>query len=101
MSHGIPGSIPVRMGEYQKMKYRFEVETIVAARGKLSREERHDVTQYFENTGIEADDAMKAYRVLSKQSAGRLSKESVEDKAIITLPDYGSCQVIVRAYADN
>lgn len=83
------------------MKYRFEVESIVASKGKLSREERHDVTQYFEHTEITADDAMKAYRLLSRQSAGRLSKESAEDKAIITLPDYGSCQVIVRAYADN
>ena len=95
------GQYTRKNGGIQRMKYRFEVETIVAARGKLSREERHDVTQYFENTGIEADDAMKAYRMLSKQSAGRLSKESAEEKAIITLPDYGSCQVIVRAYADN
>ena len=81
--------------------YRFRVETIEAARGKLPRDERRDVTQYFENTAVEAEDPMKAYRILARRSAGHLSKESSPERGILTLPDYGNCQVIVRAYADD
>ena len=84
-----------------EMKYRFNVENIVAARGKLSRDERHDVTRYFQSTMIDAEDERKAYRILAKQAAGRLSKDSGEKEAMITLPDYGNCQVVVKAYAED
>lgn len=81
--------------------YHFQVETIEAVRGKLPRDERRDVTQYFLNTVVEAEDPMKAYRLLARRSAGRLSKDSSPDRGILILPDYGNCQVVVRAYAED
>lgn len=83
------------------MVFQFDVEKIVADRGKLSREDRHDLTLYFMNTKIEAEDELAAYRRLAKLAAGRLSKESTAEQAAITLPDYGNCQILVRAYADH
>ena len=83
------------------MIFQFYVEGVAASRGKLPREERNDIIQYFENVCVDAEDPMKAYRILSRQSAGRLSKESREDQAVITLPEYGSCQITVRAYTSR
>ncbi|WP_434311233.1 hypothetical protein [Hominifimenecus sp. rT4P-3] len=83
------------------MKYRFEVEQIAAERGKLPRDERHDIMQYFSGIVIEADERKKAARQLAKLSAGRLSKESTDETLLITLPDYGSCQVTVRIHAED
>lgn len=83
------------------MTYRFEAE-IQSGKGKLSREDRHEIGQYLALIRVEADDAMKAYRSLAKKVAGRLSKESSPEEAVIALPDYGSsCSVRVRAYAED
>ena len=83
------------------MKYRFVVENIAADRGKLPRDERHDIVQYFSEMVIEAEDGKKAAKMLAKQSAGRLARESTDEAGMITLPDYGNCQVTVKVHAED
>ena len=69
------------------MIYGFEVEAIQARKGTLPREERNDITAY-----------MTTVRV--SQVNGRLSRDCTDRAATITLPDYGSCQVMLRLKKD-
>lgn len=78
------------------MKYRFEIEQFTAKK-KLPRDERYDITQYITSLALEADDTKKAFRRLTDMVNGRLSRESGAEQAIITLPDYGNCQLILKA----
>lgn len=78
------------------MKYRFEIEDFTAKK-KLPRDERYDITQYIHSVEVEADDAKKAYRRLADMANGRLSRDMSEGQAVITLPDYGGCQLTLRA----
>ncbi len=80
------------------MKYTFELEGINAKKGKLPRDERYDISQYIASTSVEAADEKKAVRILTNQVNGKLSRDSDEQHAIITLPDYGNCQLVVRAH---
>ncbi len=83
------------------MRYRFQVEDIVAAKGKLPRDERSDLIRYFSETSVEAEDGLKAGRALARKAAGRLSRDSSPEQLVLTLPDYGNCQLIVRVYAED
>lgn len=78
------------------MKYRFEIEEFTAKK-KLPRDERYDITQYITSVEVEAEDSKRAFRRLADMANGRLSRDSNGDQAIITLPDYGNCQLILRA----
>ncbi len=83
------------------MRYRFQVENIEAAKGKLPREERSDLVRYFSETAVEAEDGLKAGRILARKAAGRLSRDSLPELLLITLPEYGNCQLTVRVYAED
>ncbi|MCD2492447.1 hypothetical protein LQE92_07345 [Lacrimispora sp. NSJ-141] len=78
------------------MKYGFEVEAIQAKKGKLPREERNDIAAYITTVVVEAEEGRKAFRRLASQVNGRLSRDCTDKSATITLPDYSSCQVMVR-----
>ncbi|MCI8513089.1 MAG: hypothetical protein HFI93_00435 [Lachnospiraceae bacterium] len=78
------------------MKYTFELEAIHAKKGKLPREERYDITQYIASTVVEAPESKKAIRQLTNRVNGKLSRESDDERAVITLPDYGNCQLVVH-----
>ncbi|MCI8400685.1 MAG: hypothetical protein HFI38_01060 [Lachnospiraceae bacterium] len=78
------------------MKYRFEIEEFTAKK-KLPRDERYDITQYITSREIEAEDPRRAFRCLAVMTNGRLSRDSNGEQAVITLPDYGNCQLILRA----
>lgn len=78
------------------MKYRFEIEEFTAKK-KLPRDERYDITQYITSLEIEADDERKAYRRLADMANGRLARDTDGGRAAITLPDYGGCQLVLRA----
>ena len=78
------------------MKYGFEVEAIQAKKGTLPREERNDITAYITTVKVEAEEGKKAFRKLATRVNGRLSRDCTERAATITLPDYSSCQVMVR-----
>ena len=78
------------------MKYGFEVEAIQAKKGTLPREERNDITAYISSVVVEAEEAKKAFRKLAGKVNGRLSRDCTDKAATITLPDYRSCQVMVR-----
>lgn len=80
------------------MKYTFELEAINAKKGKLPRDERYDITQYIASTSVEASDEKKAIRLLANQVNGKLSRDSDDTHAIITLPDYGNCQLVIRTH---
>ena len=80
------------------MKYGFEIEEFTAKK-KLPRDERYDITQYITSLEIEADDAKKAFRRLADMANGRLSRDSSEEQGVIVLPDYGNCQLVLRAVA--
>lgn len=77
------------------MKYRFEIEQFTAKK-KLPRDERYDITQYIHTLSLEAEDPKKAFRRLADIVNGRLSRDSGVELATITLPDYGSCQLVLR-----
>ena len=79
------------------MKYRFELDQLIAKKGKLPREERNDIANYISSVVIEAEEEKKACRLLCAKINGRLSRESTEKQAMITLPDYQNCQLVVRA----
>lgn len=78
------------------MKYRFEIEEFTAKK-KLPRDERYDITQYITSQEIEAEDARRAFRQLADMANGRLSRDSNEEQATVTLPDYGNCQLVLKA----
>ena len=78
------------------MKYGFDVEAIQAKRGTLPRDERNDITAYVGSVVLDADEAKKAFRLLARQMNGRLSRDSTDRSATITLPDYGNCQIMVK-----
>ena len=82
------------------MKYRFELTDLAAKKGKLPREERNDIMRYISSVTIEAEEEKKAYRLLSVQVNGRLSRESTKETAVITLPDYNNCQLVVHAVGE-
>ena len=82
------------------MKYRFEIEQFTAKK-KLPRDERYDITQYITTLTLEAEDPKKAYRRLADMVNGRLSRDCSMDMGTITLPDYGSCQLVLRAVEDQ
>ena len=67
----------------------------------MPAEEQDEIVSYLEETSVEAEDPMQAYRRLAKKAAGTLSRDSLPAKGIITLPDYGNCRLIVRAYANH
>ncbi|MBQ5951101.1 MAG: hypothetical protein IJL66_03000 [Lachnospiraceae bacterium] len=80
------------------MKFRFELEKMtVKKNAKLPREEKADIISYLSSLQLEAPEEKKAIRLLSAQLNGRLSKDSEGSEALITLPDYGGCQLLVRA----
>lgn len=81
------------------MKYRFEIEQF-SAKKKLPRDERYDITQYITTLTLEAEDSKKAFRRLADVVNGRLSRDSGAEQATITLPDYGSCQLVLRVIED-
>lgn len=81
------------------MKYRFEIEDFTAKK-KLPRDERYDITQYITSLEIEAEDSRRASRILADMANARLSRESDECQAIITLPDYGSCQLVLKVVSE-
>lgn len=81
------------------MKYRFEIEQFTTKK-KLPRDERYDITQYIHSVSVEAEDPKKAYRRLADMVNGRLSRGSGVEQATITLPDYGSCQLVLRILAE-
>ncbi|MCI8566311.1 MAG: hypothetical protein HFI39_08385 [Lachnospiraceae bacterium] len=78
------------------MKYRFEIEEFTAKK-KLPRDERYDITQYITSVEVEAADSKRAFRRLADMANGRLSRDSSDEQATITLPDYGNCQLILKA----
>ncbi len=79
------------------MYYKFAIEDIKAKKGKLPREEKRDILLYIEGVTVEADSDKKAIRALANLVNGRLGRDSEESSAIITLPDYANCQVVVSA----
>lgn len=81
------------------MKYRFEIEQFTTKK-KLPRDERYDITQYINSLTLEAEDPKKAFRRLADMVNGRLSRDSGAEQATITLPDYGSCQLVLRILAE-
>lgn len=78
------------------MKYRFEIEEFTAKK-KLPRDERYDITQYITSLEIEAEDSRRAFRRLADMANGRLSRDSGDELAVVTLPDYGNCQLTLKA----
>ena len=82
------------------MIYGFEVEAIQARKGALPREERNDITAYMTTVRVEAEEGKKAFRKLASQVNGRLSRDCTDRAATITLPDYGSCQIMLRLRAE-
>ncbi|MCI9486626.1 MAG: hypothetical protein HFI64_06530 [Lachnospiraceae bacterium] len=82
------------------MIYGFEVEAIQARKGTLPREERNDITAYMTTVRVEAEEGKKAFRKLASQVNGRLSRDCTDRAATITLPDYGSCQIMLRLRAE-
>ena len=82
------------------MIYGFEVEAVQAKKGTLPREERNDITAYMTTVRVEAEEGKKAFRKLANQVNGRLSRDCTDRAATITLPDYGSCQVMLRLRTD-
>ena len=82
------------------MIYGFEVEAIQARKGTRPREERNDITAYMTTVRVEAEEGKKAFRKLASQVNGRLSRDCTDRAATITLPDYGSCQVMLRLKKD-
>ena len=81
------------------MIYGFEVEAIQSKKGTLPREERNDITAYMTTVKVEAEEGKKAFRKLANQVNGRLSRDCTDRAATITLPDYGSCQIMLRLWA--
>lgn len=79
------------------MYYKFIIEDIKAKKGKLPREEKRDIIIYVEGLMVEADSDKKAVRALANLVNGRLGRDSEESSAIITLPDYANCQIVVSA----
>lgn len=82
------------------MKYTFELEAIQAKKGKLPRDERYDITQYITSAIEEAPESKKAIRQLTNRINGKLSRESNEEHAVITLPDYGNCRLVIHVRAN-
>lgn len=83
------------------MYYKFIIEDIKAKKGKLPREEKRDIIIYVEGLMVEADSDKKAVRALANLLNGRLGRDSEESSAIITLPDYANCQIVVSAEKIN
>ncbi len=79
------------------MYYKFVLEDFKAKKGKLSREEKRDILIYIEGVKVEADNEKKAIRAFANLLNGRLGRDSEESSAVITLPDYASSQIVVRA----
>lgn len=79
------------------MYYKFVLEELKAKKGKLSREDKRDILLYIEEARVEADNDRKAIRAFANLLNGRLGRESDESSAVITLTDYGSCQIVVSA----
>lgn len=80
------------------MKFRFELQKLTTKKNtKLPREDKADIISYLSELEIEATDEKKALRQLTARINGRQSKDSTEEEAVITLPDYGGCQLCVRA----
>ena len=81
------------------MSYRFEIQEVSVKKGKVSREERYDISKYITELAIEADSEKKAFRLLAARINGKLPKTVEDGENVITLPDYGGCQVRVKAVA--
>ena len=81
------------------MLYQFEIDNFDYDRKKVSLQESRDLKAYFAETVVEAPDEMRAYRILARMVAGRLSKESCEGHAIIALPEYGKSVLELHATA--
>ncbi|MBQ4563114.1 MAG: hypothetical protein IJA58_01385 [Lachnospiraceae bacterium] len=79
------------------MNYRFEIQDVSAKKGKMSREERYDITKYITEQVMEADTGKKAFRLLAARVNGKLPKSVEDSENVITLPDYGGCQIRLRA----
>ena len=81
------------------MNYRFEIQEVSVKKGKISREERYDISRYITELTIEADSDRKAYRLLAARVNGKLPKVVESGETVITLPDYGGCQIRLKAVA--
>ena len=77
------------------MSYRFEIQEY-EKKGKVSREERYDISKYITELSIEADNEKKAFRLLAARINGKLPKSVEMGENVITLPDYGGCQIRVK-----
>lgn len=86
-------------GDENQMSYRFEIQDVNAKKGKMSREERYDITKYITEQVLEADSGKKAFRLLAARVNGKLPKSVEDGENVITLPDYGGCQIRLKAVA--
>ena len=84
-------------GDENQMSYRFEIQDV--KKGKMSREERYDITKYITEQVLEADSGKKAFRLLAARMNGKLPKSVEDGENVITLPDYGGCQIKLKAVA--
>lgn len=78
------------------MCFKFVLKDFRANKGKIARDEKNDIVSYIDGVVIEAGDEKKAVRAFTNMINGRLSKESGDDYAVISLPDYGNCQIVVE-----
>ena len=81
------------------MSYRFEIQEVSVKKGKMSREERYDITKYITEQVMDADSGKKAFRLLAARMNGKLPKTVEDSENVITLPDYGGCQIRLKAVA--
>lgn len=77
------------------MYFKIVLVDIKEKKGKLSKGEKKDIMMYIDSVRIEAENDKKAVREFANMVNGRLARETEGDSAVITLPDYGSCQLIV------
>ena len=79
------------------MHFKIVLVDIKVKKGKLSRDDKKDIKEYTERVRLEAENEKKAVREFANMVNGRLSRETEGDSAVITLPDYGNCQMLINA----
>lgn len=79
------------------MYFKIVLVDIKEKKGKLSREEKKDIRLYIEGVRFEADNEKKAVREFANMVNGRLGRDAEGDNVVITLPDYGNCQLVINA----
>ena len=78
------------------MYFKIVLADIKIKKGKLSREDKKDIRVYTEGVRIESENEKKAIRAFANMVNGRLARETEGDSAVITLPDYGNCQLLIN-----